>query len=138
MISARQALPLQSSVGGIHWLPANHGRFMLDEVHSIPMGLPSASLATLVRHGRSGLLPSGNGASTRKPTKLCQGATRLKSQKYSSSGAVQPRMGPIAMYLVRLTGSTLCQSLAAPSATPLVLSQGNKNRFPAGYSPYLP
>src|SRR5690242_5642519 len=102
MISARQEFPLQSSVGGIHVLPANHGLFMFDEVHSIPMGLPSASLATLVRQGRSGLLPSGNGASTRNPMKLCQGPTMQKSQKYSSRGAVQPRMGPMAMYLVRL------------------------------------
>src|SRR5690242_14461740 len=104
----------------------------------MPIGLPSASLLTLVRQGRNGLLPSGNGASTRNPTKLCQGATRLKSQKYSSSGAVQPRIGPIVTYLVMLTGSTLCQSLAVPSATPFALSQGNRNRLPAGYSPYLP
>src|SRR3954452_21293765 len=105
---------------------------MLLEVHSIPIGFPSASLSMLVRQGRNGLVFPGNGASTRKPTKLCQGATRLKSQKYSSSGTVQPRIGPIVMYLVRLTGSTLCQSLAAPSATPFALSQGNRNRFPAG------
>src|SRR3954454_12561088 len=111
---------------------------MLLEVHSIPTGFPSDSLSTLVRQGRSGLVFPGNGASTRKPIKLCHGATRSKSQKYSSSGAVQPRIGPIAMYLVRLVGSTVCQSLETPNASPCVFSHGNRKRLPAGYTPYLP
>src|SRR3954467_589169 len=111
---------------------------MLFEVHSMPIGFSSASLSTLVGQGRSGLFFPGNGASTRKPMKLCQGATSWKSQKYSSSGAVQPRIGPMVIKLVRLVGSTVCQSLETPNASPLAFSQGNRNKLPAGYTPYLP
>src|SRR5436853_1437719 len=116
MISLRQALPLQSSVGGIHWLPPNHGAFILDDVHSMPTGLPSASLSTFVRQGRSGLLFPGKGASTRKPMKLCHGATSTNRQKYSSSGKRQFGMGAAATNLVMLVGTTVCQSLAVPNA----------------------
>src|SRR3954470_18397874 len=105
---------------------------MLLEVHSIPIGFPSASLSTLVRQGRRGLVLPGNGTSTRNPTKLCQGATSKKSQKYSSSGAVQPRMGPAATNLVRLIGSTVCQSFETPKASPCAFNHGNRKRLPAG------
>ena len=61
MISVRQALPLQSSVGVIQLLPANYGPFMLDEGHLDPDRLAIASLSTLVRQRRSGVFDCANG-----------------------------------------------------------------------------
>ena len=45
-MSWRHALPLQASVLGIHWLPANHRLLRLALVQSMPTPLPSASLST--------------------------------------------------------------------------------------------
>src|SRR5262245_10099121 len=76
-ITLRQALPLQLSALGIHWLPPNHPLFRLWLVQSIPTPSPFASLSTLVN--QSFLASEAlNGTSTVKPMNIAAGAARTK------------------------------------------------------------
>src|SRR4051812_693908 len=108
-MTLRHALPLHVSVPGMLPLPPNQTRLRLELAQLMPIGAPSASLVTLVTHGKFAR-PFSKGVSTEKPMKLDEGASSTTRTKWSSSGRLSLGIGLAWKNCVASVGATLVQA----------------------------